>query len=122
MSSKKSLGSSPIGFSGLSQNSYRFIRDLGISKKNSQKDGSGAAGKVTNLKPLQHRAEKRSKADPPATVRKRSEHEPTEKKIVSYYLEIDLINQLKELADNRGEYYSSVVSKALQSWIDLHDI
>lgn len=102
MNKKKSLGSSPIGYSSLGSTSYHFIRDLGRSNKDDTQTGVAAAsnggGSYSGL----------------------GGDDQAEKKIVSYYLEIELIKRLKLLADEQGTYYSSVVSEALEAWVEGH--
>lgn len=44
----------------------------------------------------------------------------TEKKIVSYYLEKDLIERVKGMADDNGSYYSALVGEALRRWVEKH--
>lgn len=44
----------------------------------------------------------------------------SDKKIVSYYLDKELINRLKNLADDQNSYYSAVVSAAIRHWVEKH--
>jgi len=103
MSNKKSLGSSPIGFHA-EDSSLGFIPDLGVSKSTTE-----------NFKTVDvNRGDLSTEFD--------NDHENTNnqkinKKIVSYNLEVDLITKVKLLADKKGLYYSTLVSKALKSWI-----
>lgn len=98
MSKKKSLGSSPIGFQSNSS-SMGFIPDLGVSEsRQTEKPQYSSAGR---------------NRDSQST----SENKTTKKKIVSYSLEPSLIARVKTIADQKEMYYSSLVSKAIKSWI-----
>jgi len=103
MSNKKSLGSSPIGFHSESS-SLGFIPDLGVSQSATEKFETAEAnrGNLSSGADNDHRNINAQKS---------------KKKIVSYNLEIDLITKVKLLADKKGLYYSTLVSKALKSWI-----
>lgn len=82
-----------------------FIPDLGVSK---EKKSSGA-----------------SKSSAKADIRESNEGEKSastkqkksNKKIVSYNLEVDLINRIKDIANEKDMYYSSLVSLALKRWV-----
>lgn len=108
MSKNKSLGSSPIGYSALSngESSYQFIPDLGVSSSDSTSQST--------VSTLDRKSNETSHSDS-----KREEDSP-DKKIASYYLEVSLIDRLKTMADEQGSYYSSVASEALHHWIDIH--
>lgn len=95
MSKNKSLGSSPIGYS-TNSSSMGFIPDLGVSKsKDSEK--SGYPSSIGNTQS--------------------SDAKKTKKQIVSYSLEESLIKKIKTIADQKEMYYSSLVSRAIKSWI-----
>lgn len=103
MSKKKSLGSSPIGFQSES-GSMSFIPDLGVAqtktevaKPNEPQNGTNGHNKQ-NQEPEE--AEK-----------------SVSKKIVSYNLEEPLIEKVKQMADERDIYYSTLVTLALRRWI-----
>lgn len=97
MSKKKSLGSSPIGYT--SQNSTMdFIPDLGVSSSKSKVRDS-------SLTAISKEEEKDQ------------EQESKKKKIVSYSLEAELVTKIKSIADKNNMYYSSLVNQALKSWI-----
>lgn len=114
MSNKKSLGSSPIGFSSMGESSFNFIPDRQLNSSATAVEdpvetekrypGNGHTGNS------QHRAESEKE-------NKKPEDSPN-KKIVSYYLEEDLIDRLKRMADEEGMFYSTLVSKALRYWIN----
>lgn len=95
MSKNKSLGSSPIGYQ-TNSSSMGFIPDLGVSKsKDSKKSGySSSIGKTQT-----------------------SDTKKSKKQIVSYSLEENLIKKVKTIADQKEMYYSSLVSRAIKSWI-----
>lgn len=95
MSGNKSLGSSPIGHTGRRNETFGFIPDLGVSSGN--------------------RSERKSES---AATDADTEKKEAEKKVVSYYLEVELVKRVKNIADERGLYYSTIVSKALSNWID----
>lgn len=120
MSKNNSLGSTPIGFQS-SDTNYSFIRDLGL----------GGTAKATSQSKQEHnykprnemRAVPRENTDvetATSVLNKNKQQQTSEKKIVSYYIEVDLVDRLKEMADESGDYYSSVASKAIRSWIERH--
>lgn len=175
MSDKKSLGSSPIGYSTTGIDSYQFIPDLGVSAPSQRKDhgnsetetkvetekdmetkkrkrkrtsisrerdagsrwsgpypkrrppagsgssGDGAADRASKAeaKPKPQAADGKNR-DPKAATGPSEEKSP-EKKIVSYYLEKDLVRRLKTLADEEGIYYSTAVNDAIRTWVEDHD-
>lgn len=101
MSKKKSLGSSPIGFNSKS-GTMGFIPDLGVGKKESES---------------KKKEKKNTSSRPKNSSSARKDEQSTEKKIVSYNLEVGLINQIKEQAKQKNMYYSSLVSRALKYWL-----
>jgi hypothetical protein len=46
--------------------------------------------------------------------------EKKEKKIVSYYIELDLIQRLKQLADITNQCYSGIVSSAIREFVEQY--
>lgn len=141
MGKKKSLGSSPIGFSSVGSNSYKFIRDLGVSspirRTRNETPGEDTAKGSENYQSESHKGVVTA-SDLGSSQRnrrvdfkqedsgnshsdqnsKKDQKKPPEKKIVSYYLELELIERLKSLADAEGSYYSAVVSQAIEAWVD----
>lgn len=106
MSKKKSLGSSPIGFQSESS-TMGFIPDLGVSTKSEDKVVKPSkANRVEEQWPRNKRPYNSDK-----------QKQKPEKKIVSYNLEVDLVEKIKSLASKKDLYYSSLVSMALKSWI-----
>ena len=110
MSKKKSLGSSPIGFSTSSRSKMGFIPDLGVSDRCEEEKKEVVK---TENRPSSHLSIVSSK---PAQTSK-PEPKCVEKKIVSYNLEVDLIARLKAVADDKNIYYSTLVSNALKYWL-----
>jgi hypothetical protein len=98
MSKKKSLGSSPVGLKS-KNSSMGFIPDLGVSKSKEKPQKSSLL------------SEKKRQSEEFQNLNKKK------KKIVSYNLEVDLINRIKTIANQKEMYYSSFVGKALRSWI-----
>lgn len=113
MEKKKSLGSTPIGYN-INQTSYSFIRDINGPAKD-ERSLNGSDEERTDDSGSNKIEMQSSK---PATSQ---EEEPSEKKVVSYYLEVSLIQRLKNIADKNGNYYSSLVSKAIKAWIKHHE-
>lgn len=103
MSKKKSLGSSPIEYKS-QKNSMDFIPDLGVT-------ASKQKAKKSSFHP-------EDKQDKKQEVKK--DKEKKKKQIVSYSLEAELVNKIKEIANKKDIYYSSLVSQALKSWIGQH--
>lgn len=120
MSKKKSLGSSPIGYSSLGSNSYQFIRDLGVSSntETAEKEEEIEADTETTAAPRSSNGNAYSNQG--SNRNSDSGKKQSEKKIVSYYLEKELIARLKTLADDQNSYYSSVVSAAIEFWVKKH--
>lgn len=97
MSKSKSLGSSPIGFQSGKSSSLSFIPDLGVSSSAEESETSASV------------------SDQPEQTN------DTKKKVVSYYLEEKLINDLKEYAEQHSIYYSSLVSRAIKEWLQKNE-
>lgn len=110
MSKNKSLGSSPIAFK-TEKSSMGFIPDLGVSKTKQKK-----------RKKEQVRISVNSRKSTRKTKTKNDSEKDKEnkKKIVSYYLEVDLIEKVKSVADQKDMYYSSLVTNALKTWFTDH--
>lgn len=118
MSDKKSLGSSPIGYSTTGVDSYHFIPDLGVSVKEESKQEASASPyhqQKADDKPYNGSDSSRQKKGD-----KKDQDESPEKKIVSYYLEKGLVERLKALADDKGVYYSTLVNDAIRAWVEVH--
>ena len=82
-----------------------FIPDLGVSKK----ETNNGTAKSTAKADIRESKESENKAS--------AKQEKSKKKIVSYNLEVDLINRVKDIANEKDMYYSSLVSLALKRWV-----
>jgi hypothetical protein len=107
MDKKKSLGSTPIGYN-VNPTSYSFIRDIGVAKDNEPAKDEALNGNMKSVASSKSGEEEK-------------ENQSVEKKVVSYYLDVDLVSKLKKMADEKGSYYSTVVSKAIRAWIDFQE-
>lgn len=104
MSKKKSLGSSPIGYSSLGFDSFEFIPTITVSQPSQEESapiGSGNSDGFDDTKSSSHNDKK----------------EHVNKQIVSYYLEETLVERIKKVADDQKIYYSTLVSRALSYWL-----
>lgn len=81
-----------------------FIPDRGVSKNKEE-----VSSPVKEKKPITNRSKSKKNTS--------TKQQKTKKKIVSYYLETDLINTIKSIADNNDMYYSTLVTSALKNWI-----
>jgi len=108
MSKKKSLGSSPIGYSSLGSESFEFIPTINRSEESlsNQSLAEGSAANQNQTNGNSHYSEL-SVSD-----------EAVEKRIVSYYLEEHLVERLKRVADERKMYYSTLVNNAIYLWLE----
>lgn len=106
MSKKKSLGSSPIAFKS-KKSTMGFIPDRGVSNK---KEETNTNNTTVVAKPIGNK-ETRGKE---STSQKEKENQ---KKVVSYYLETDLVDKVKSMANKNDMYYSALVTSALKHWI-----
>ncbi|HKJ32190.1 MAG TPA: hypothetical protein VKA34_10195 [Balneolales bacterium] len=95
MSKKRSLGSDPL------------FHELTVSQKAFDFIGRSASESVENHGSEQNLNESDEKSD---------------KKIVSYYLEKDLIKEIKTLAHLTNQCYSRLVSRAIRLYMEHHDI
>lgn len=105
MAKSKSLGSSPIEFKS-KKSSMGFIPDLGVSgdKKKPSEEPS-----KTLLKTAENKKENKTESHSQPSSK-------AKKKVVSYYMDTDLIDRVKSVADQKDMYYSSLVTTALKSW------
>lgn len=113
MSKKKSLGSSPIGYSaiGTSTSTFHFIPELDVEEREEPSASYSASTSHSSEGDYQKRTYRSRPAD--------RDEEP-EKKIASYYIEVNLINRLKTMADEEGTYYSTLVGEAIEHWVEIH--
>lgn len=115
MSKKKSLGSSPIGYSSLGVDSFEFIPSIELESDTNREEDSYSNGNSRNVQTFARDGYDSlfsNTSDP------QKENEQVEKKIVSYYLEEDLINRLKKVADENKMFYSTLVSNAIYFWLE----
>ena len=82
-----------------------FIPDLGVSKKETSNGASKSSAKADTGE--SNEREKKASA----------KQKQSKKKIVSYNLEVDLIDRVKDIANEKDMYYSSLVSLALKRWV-----
>lgn len=109
MSKKKSLGSSPIGYSSLGNESFEFIPTIHKSDESEPTQSIiGGTAKHEN-----HQGNGKFFQSEPS-----SSDEHVEKRIVSYYLEEHLVERLKRVADERKMYYSTLVNHAIYLWLE----
>ncbi|NGP76381.1 hypothetical protein G3570_07045 [Balneolaceae bacterium YR4-1] len=108
MSKKKSLGSSPIGYSSLGRESFGFIPTINKSEESSSKESFSSDSMVV---------ENQNSGNVHSTNSSEST-EDVEKRIVSYYLEKPLIDRLKRVAEERKMYYSTLVNHAIYLWLE----
>lgn len=106
MSKKKSLGSSPIGYSSIGVDSFEFIPSISNQTADTESFTTDNSSNFTN---------ESYKGEAGAS---KATSESVEKKIVSYYLEEHLIEKLKKVADDHKMYYSSLVSMAIELWLE----
>lgn len=112
---KKSLGSTPIGFN-VNSASYSFIRDINArpQKQKIPESESEEEEKISI------RLDQEQEGEPDAFKPYDEKEKTPEKKVVSYYLEVNLVQRLKNIADENGSYYSTLVSRALKAWLERH--
>lgn len=125
MDNNKSLGSTPIGYN-VNPTSYSFIRDLGVSSKGKQQNESTSVvdnvqEQKSGVSSMQESTTSAAKKAEPGNKKGSAEGKSSsKKKIVSYYLDVSLIERLKKMADTNNHYYSSVASKAIRDWVEQH--
>lgn len=110
MGIKSSLGFSPLGAAQRETSEFSYVGD--------QNPRSGRSDSIfddykssTNLS-LANSFSEKMKAQRTAIE---SDEERPEKKVASYYLEVETLNKLKEWADAKNASYSSVVEKAIRA-------
>lgn len=118
MSKKKSLGSSPIGYSSLGVDSFEFIPSIELASdtESNRDEDSYSNGNGRNVQTFARDAYDSLFSN--TSDSQKEETEQVEKKIVSYYLEEDLINRLKKVADENKMFYSTLVSNAIYFWLE----
>ena len=108
MSKKKSLGSSPIGYSSLGRESFGFIPTIEKTSDSENSDSPHSASE-----PFKSRSDEIFRP-----LQSSGSDHTVQKCIVSYYLEEALVERLREVADNRNMYYSTIVNHAISLWLE----
>ncbi|WP_138429772.1 hypothetical protein [Fodinibius saliphilus] len=108
MGKKKSLGSSPIGFGSGNSSKMDFIPDLGVSDSKQKKEPP--------KKEQRNTSNGFSTKSTPSQSQPSLKEEKAKKKVVSYNLDITLVEKIKSTAEEKEMYYSGLVNKALKSW------
>ena len=110
MGIRRSLGYSPLGEPESDESQFNFVADrkpAGAANvtsifKDADTEGSMALATSFSEKVIKQAAEEEAEQRP-------------EKKVASYYLELETVKRLKSWADKKKVSYSSVVEQALQS-------
>lgn len=82
-----------------------FIPDLGVSP---------AKEKVSSVSQKKQNGKSENDQQEQANT---SDKKKKDKKVVSYYLEVDLVHKIKSIAKKQDIYYSTLVTRAITSWI-----
>lgn len=84
-----------------------FIPDLGVA--DSQEKNT-----TRSVSPVKEKQKSEVQDQPDKKQEKK-------KKVVSYNLEVELIDKINSIASEKEMYYSSFVSMALKSWLARHN-
>lgn len=118
MGIKKSLGYSPLGEPRTENSQFNFVADrkpAGADKVTSIfKDAKRSGG----MKLASSFSDKMKRK---AEIEAETEEYRPEKKVASYYLEIETLHKLKQWADMHKVSYSSVVEMAIQNHLVSFD-
>lgn len=117
MGFKQSLGFSPIGEADIESDEFSYVGDERPRSGRTDSIFSDYQSSSNNLTLASSFSEK-MKAKRVAEL---SEEIRPEKKVASYYLELETIHRLKRLADSTDSSYSSVVEQAIQSHLEKID-
>lgn len=109
MGIRKSLGYSPLGEPESDESQFNFVADrkpAGAAKvtsifKDAETDSNMTLATSFSEKVIKNASEEEA------------QHRP-EKKVASYYLELDTVKRLKSWANKKKVSYSSIVEQALQ--------
>lgn len=119
--SKKSLGHFPFEPSDIDESEYSFIPDI---NKNTDENNFDAQRSTFNLNHELKKIgnERREEEEISNHLVERDVPEPAEdqapqKKVASYYLEVDLIDRLKRYSENFHRSYSAVVTDAISDYV-----
>lgn len=115
MGLKKSLGYSPIGGPASDVSEFDFVADRNPAGPTEQNSIFDEAGKGSGLTLARSFSEKMIRQAAEAK-QERVEDRP-EKKVASYYLEVQTISRLKRKSDELGVSYSSLVESALKHYL-----
>jgi len=112
MGLKRSLGYSPINSFGDDSSEFSYVGDN--RPRSGRKDSIFDDYQASSCMSLASSFTEKMKAQK-AEFDEAQEKDRPEKKIASYYLEIDTLNKLKEWADTTKASYSSVVESAIRA-------
>lgn len=110
MSFKQSLGFSPIDATDSEEDEFSYVGDN--RPRSGRSDSIFSDYKSNSNLALASSFSEKMKAQRAAEI---SEEERPEKKVASYYLELETISRLKKWADATNNSYSSVVDQAIQA-------
>ncbi|MGF1669652.1 MAG: hypothetical protein ACFCU6_04320 [Balneolaceae bacterium] len=94
---KKSLGHSPLGYSVIGNSNFDYIPDYNALIE------SEAEQRISSFR-SKHEQEMKS--------------EKSQKKIVSYYIEEDVTNRLRNYADDHKSSYSAAATQAIERFVN----
>lgn len=103
------MGSSPLNNARANEDTLAFIPD----RRNSQKKTSSMQKSTQISRKKQRYGSKRMNG-------KSRKKRKSEKKIASYSLEVSLLHRVRKVAHEQDRYYSSIVSEALEEFIQQH--
>ena len=117
MGIKRSLGSSPLDDGPCDGSAFRFVSggEGGHERSDTIFDHYNSQGSLSLASSFS------KKVVAGENTECSNNHKP-EKKIASYYLEIETITQLKAFADKNNTSYSAIVEKAIQRLLAESDI
>ncbi len=99
MSNRKSLGHSPLGYNVIGNSNFDFIPDYNSVIETDDTERSS------------RQLESNSKAD------EKNNHVKPQKKIVSYYIEENVTNRLRDFADDHKSSYSAAATEAIFEYV-----
>ncbi len=103
------MGSNPLNNAGIEEETLAFIPD----RRKSQKKRSS----MQNSTRISHE----KKRNGTRRINGESKNKgKSEKKIASYSLEVSLLHRIRKVAHEQDRYYSSIVSEALEKFIQQH--
>jgi hypothetical protein len=124
---KKSLGHFPFREHEVDESEFAFIPDRSEYDTREPREEKVAESKVFNLnRELRDlKSEPRAEEDLSSHIVEREIPEPApepapKKKTASFYLEVDLVDRLRDYADDFDRSYSSVVTEAIENLISKY--